>query len=178
LRSSLSGYYNRMNNLIGLNSSGVDANFQAQTVGLEPALELKWEEVNARLSYSLQRTVNRATDDSLPNSPENMVKLNVNAPVFRDKIFAGLEVQYNSHSKTVEEDLSTGQITPGPDSPGYVVVNLTLFSQNLFIKNLQLSAGVYNLLNTKYYEPSSNYHLEPYIQQDGITFRLKVTYSF
>jgi outer membrane receptor for ferrienterochelin and colicins len=178
LRSSLSGYYNHMNDLIGLNSSGVDANFNADTLGLEPALELKWDEVSARLSYSLQRTVDRTTDAGLPDSPENMVKLNVNAPLYRDKIFAGLEVQYNSHSKTVEEDLSTGQITPGPDSPGFVVVNLTLFSQNLFVKNLQLSASIYNLLNTKYYEPSSEYHLEPYIQQDGITFRLKVTYSF
>jgi outer membrane receptor for ferrienterochelin and colicins len=178
LRSSLSGYYNHMNNLIGLNSSGVDANFNADTWGLEPALELKWNEINARLSYSLQRTVNRTTDDSLPDSPQHMVKLNVNAPLYKDKIFAGLEIQYTSRSTTVEEDFTTGHIVSGPDSPGFALVNLTIFSHDLFVKNLQLSASIYNLLNTKYYEPASDYHYEPYIQQDGITFRLKVTYSF
>lgn len=177
LRSSLSGYYNRLDNLIALDSSGNDANFQARTLGLEPALEAKWKEVNARLSYSLQRTVNRATGDSLPDSPQNMVKLNVSMPLFRDKFFAGLEVQYTSRSGTVINSFGP-PIASGPDSPGYAVVNLTLFSQNLFTKNLQISASIYNLLNTTYYEPGSNYHLEPYIQQDGITFRLKVTYSF
>jgi iron complex outermembrane receptor protein len=176
LRSSLSGYFNHMDNLIGLDSAGNDANFDAKTLGLEPAIEAKWKEVNARLSYSLQRTVNRQTDNALPDSPENMVKLNVSAPLYKNMIFAGLEVQYTSHSKTVVDSFPI--ISPGPDSPGYAIVNLTMFSENLFIKNLQLSASIYNLLNTKYYEPASNYHLEPYIQQDGITFRLKVTYSF
>jgi outer membrane cobalamin receptor len=181
LRSSLMGYYDRMDNLIGLNSSGLFSNFNADTLGLEPALELKWEDVSARLSYSLQRTENRDTHVGLPDSPENMIKLNVNAPLYKDKLFAGLEVQYTSQSKTEYYNfLAPGApfVVPGPNSPGFTIVNFTLFSHDLFVKNLELSASVYNLFNTKYYEPASNFHLQPYIPQNGINFRLKLTYRF
>jgi iron complex outermembrane receptor protein len=185
LRSSVMAYYNHMDNLIGLGESAVDANFNAETFGLEPSLEAKWKDFSARLSYSLQRTENRDTGAGLPDSPENMIKLNFSAPIYQNKLFAGLEVQYTSQSKTEVYTppplfplVGSATITPGPNSPGYTVVNLTLFSHDLFIKNLELSAGVYNLFNTKYYEPSSDFHLEPYLQQDGINFRIKATYRF
>lgn len=177
LRSSVSGYYNCMSDLIGY-ANGDYFNFDADTLGLDLGLEGKWKDIlSARISYSLQRTVDRDTEAGLPDSPENMIKLNVTAPLYRNKIFAGLEVQYTSQSKTEFTDLS-GYTESGPDAPGFTVVNLTLFSEDLFTKNLELSASVYNLLNTKYYEPSSNFHYEPSIQQDGINFRLKVTYRF
>ena len=179
LRSSVMAYYNRLDDLIGLGASGADTNFNAETLGLEPALEAQWNDFSARLSYSLQRTQNRETGVGLPDSPENMVKLNVSAPLYRDKLFAGLEVLYTSQSKTeVYSFTPAPTVTPGPNSPGFAIVNLTLFSHNLFIKNLELSASVYNLFNTKYFEPTSNFHLEPFIQQDGITFRIKATYRF
>lgn len=182
LRSSIMAYYNRMDDLIGLGESALNTNFNAETFGLEPSLEAKWNDWSARLSYSLQRTQNRDTDVGLPDSPENMIKLNLSAPIYKNKLFAGLEVQYTGPSKTEVYTPPpvnvTATVTPGPNSPGFTVVNLTLFSHDLFIKNLELSASVYNLFNTKYYEPSSDYHLEPYIEQDGINFRIKATYSF
>ncbi len=176
LRSSVMGYYDRLDNLIALNSSGVFGNFDAETLGAELALDAKWNDINGRLSYSLQRTENRETGIGLADSPENMIKLNVNAPLYKEKLFAGFEVQYTSQSKT--EIWNPGSVTPGPNSPGFTVVNFTIFSHDLFIKNLELSASVYNLFNTKYFNPSSNFHLEPYIQQDGINFRVKATYRF
>jgi iron complex outermembrane receptor protein len=176
LRSSVMVYYNRMDNLIGLGSSGTDVNLNAETVGFEPSLEAKWKELNARLSYSLQRTRNRDTDVGLADSPENMIKLNLSAPLYQKKLFAGLEVQYTSQSKT--EIWTPGSVVPGPNSAGYTVVNLTISSRDLFIKNLDLSAGVYNLFDTKYFEPASDLHFEPYIQQDRINFRIKATYRF
>ncbi|HTR41115.1 MAG TPA: TonB-dependent receptor [Pseudomonadales bacterium] len=182
VRTSVMGYYDQVNNLIGLNSAGLFSNFNADTLGLEPAMELKWHDINARLSYSLQRTENRDTGAGLPASPENMIKLNVSTPIYKNKLFAGLEVQYTSQSKTVYYNFFAAPGNPvvisGPDSPGFAVVNLTLFSHDLFAKNLELSASVYNLFNTKYYEPSSSFHLQPYIQQNGINFRIKATYRF
>lgn len=178
LRSSISGYYNHMDDLIGLDESESFVNFNADTIGMDVGLEAKWlDYFTARASYSLQRTEDRDTDVGLPDSPENMIKLNISAPLLKDKIFAGLEVQYTSQSKTVYEHMLTDETLPGPNAPGYTVVNFTLYSQNL-VKNLELSASVYNLLNTKYYEPSSELHSEPYIQQDGINFRIKLTYRF
>jgi outer membrane receptor for ferrienterochelin and colicins len=183
LRSSVMVYYNRMDDLIGLGESALNTNFNAETIGFEPSIEAKWNDVSGRLSYSLQRTRNRDTGAGLPDSPENMIKLNVSVPIYKNKLFAGLEVQYTSQSKTViytplNPVTLTATVTPGPNSPGYTVVNLTLFSHDLFIKNLELSAGVYNLLDTKYFEPASDFHFEPYIQQDGINFQLKATYRF
>jgi outer membrane receptor for ferrienterochelin and colicins len=179
LRSSVMAYYNRMDDLIGLGPSGADANINAETFGLEPSLEAKWNSFSARLSYSLQRSQNRDTGVGLPDSPENMIKLNLSAPLYQNKLFAGLEVQYTSQTKTeIYSFTPAPAVIPGPYSPGFTVVNLTLFSHDLFIKNLELSAGVYNLFNLKYYVPSSNFHLEPYIQQDGINFRIKATYRF
>ncbi|HEV2327715.1 MAG TPA: TonB-dependent receptor [Verrucomicrobiae bacterium] len=182
LRSSIMAYYNRMDDLIGLGGSALNTNFNAETYGLEPSLEAKWNDFSARLSYSLQRTQDRSTKVGLPDSPENMIKLNLSAPLYKNKLFAGLEIQYSGPSKTEVYTppplVPSATVTPGPDSPGFTVVNLTLSSHDLFIKNLELSAGVYNLFNTKYYEPASDFHLEPYIQQDGINFRLKATYRF
>jgi outer membrane receptor for ferrienterochelin and colicins len=177
LRSSVSGYYNRMDDLIDFLNSGY-TNFNADTFGLEMALEGKWNyDIRTRLSDTLQHTENRDSGSGLPDSPMNLVKFNVSAPVFRDKVFAGLEVQYTSSSHTAYTDLATGDTLPGPDSPGYAVVNFTLFSQNI-VKNLDTSVSVYNLFNNEYDEPATRFHLQSVIQQDGITFRLKITYHF
>ena len=54
---------------------------------------------------------------------------------------------------------------------------LTLFSQNL-LKGLDLSASVYNLLDKNYSDPSTPFHVQNVIQQDGRTFRVKLTYRF
>ncbi|HTB84688.1 MAG TPA: TonB-dependent receptor [Candidatus Sulfotelmatobacter sp.] len=176
LRSSLSVYYNRMDDLIDF-ENGSFTNFDADTLGLEMALEGKWaNDIRTRLSYSLQHTENTSDDAGLPDSPMHLVKFNLSVPLLKDKIFAGLEVQYTSSSHTVYSDLS-GDTLNGPDSPGYAVVNLTLFSHDL-IKNLDASVGVYNLGNNQYYVPSSRFHLQSSIQQDGINFRLKLTYRF
>jgi outer membrane receptor for ferrienterochelin and colicin len=176
LRSSISGFYNRMDDLIDI-QNGSFTNFNADTLGTELALEGIWKDgIRTRVSYTLQHTENRDNGNGFPDSPTHLVKLNVSAPLYEDKIFAGLEVQYTSSSHTVYTDFS-GDTLPGPDVPGYAVVNFTLFSQNL-IKNLDASAGVYNLLNNKYDVPSSRFHEQSAIQQDGITFRVKLTYHF
>lgn len=176
LRTSISGYYNRMDDLIDF-ENGAFTNFDAETLGTEMALEGKWTNgIQTRLSYTLQHTENRATDAGLVDSPTHMVKFNVSVPVLRDKIFAGLEVQYTSGRHTLFTDLS-GDTLSGADAPGYTVLNFTLFSQNL-LKNLEASVSIYNLLDTKYFDPASRFHLQNAIQQDGRTFRLKLTYRF
>jgi iron complex outermembrane receptor protein len=177
LRSSVSGYYNRMDDLIDF-ENGSFTNFNADTLGMEMALEGKWENgISTRLSYTLQHTENRDNGDVLADSPMHLIKFNVNVPLLKDKIFAGLEVQYTSSSHTVYTDPTTGDTLAGSDAPGYTVVNFTLFSQNL-VKNLDISASVYNLLDKTYYDPASNFHLQNVIQQDGRAFRIKLTYRF
>jgi iron complex outermembrane receptor protein len=157
--------------------NGSYTNYNADARGLELALEGKWSNgISTRVSYTLQNTRDLATSGGLPASPQQMVKFNGSVPVFKDKIFAGLEIQYTSKEHTTYTDLSGDTLT-GADAPGYAVVNLTLFSRNL-VKNLEVSASVYDLLNETYYNPSSLFHQQALIQQDGRTFRLKASYRF
>jgi len=175
-RSTVSGYFNQMNDLIVL-ENGAFTNLDAQTLGVEVALQGSWTNgIRTTLSYSYQDTENRTTGGGLPDSPAHMVKFNVSAPVYRDKIFVGLEYQYTSSRATIQTT-TTGQTLPGGTAGGFGVLNLTLFSQNL-LKNLEFSASIYNLLDTTYYDPASRFHLQDMIEQDGRTFQVKLTYRF
>jgi outer membrane cobalamin receptor len=177
LRSSMSGYYNQLDHLIDF-QNGSFTNFNADTLGTELALEGKWKNgIQGRLSYTLQHTENRGTHAGLVDSPMHMVKFNASAPLWQDKIFGGLEVQYTSSRHTVFTDFFSGETLSGGDAPGYTVVNLTLYGRNL-VKNLEFSASIYNLLDTTYFDPASRFHLQNEIRQDGRSFRLKLTYLF
>ena len=160
-----------------IGQNGTFTNFNADTLGLELALEGTWKNgIRTRLSYTLQHTEDSDNGNSLQDSPMHLIKFNGSVPLFRDKIFAGLEVQYTSKRHTVYTDLASDTLV-GADVPGYAVVNFTLFSQNL-VKNLDVSASIYNLLDKTYDDPSSRFHLQNAIQQDGRTFRLRLTYRF
>lgn len=180
LRSSLSLFYNKMDRLIVFND-GSFTNMNANSRGLELALEGSFPNgVRTRASYSLQQTRNTTVDWQVPDSPENMFKLSLSAPLWRDKIFAGVEVQYVSDRQTLHNTTDgTGEpiTVQGTVAGGYAIVNLTLFSQKI-VKNLEFSATIYNLLNRTYDDPASNFHVQDSIQQDGRTFRVKLTYHF
>jgi len=176
VRSSLSGYYNQMDNLIVFQNGGYE-NINANAQGLELALEGHWtNSVLARASYTLQKTENRSGGLPFPDSPENLLKLNLSVPLWPEKIFAGLEYQYTDTRRTLFTDTQAATLS-GPNASGYGIINVTLFSRNL-VKNLEFSASLYNLLNTGYSDPSSRGHLQSQIPQDGRSFRVKLSYRF
>lgn len=180
LRSSLSGFYNQMNDLIVLDS-GSFTNFDAETKGVELALEGFWASgIRGRASYSFQDTRNNTQGWDVPDSPNHLLKFNLSVPLVRDKVFAGLEYQYTSNRRSLHNatDPSGQPITvQGEDAGGFGIFNLTLFSQHL-VKNLEFSASVYNVLGTTYGDPASRFHTQDIIGQDGRSFRLKLTYRF
>jgi outer membrane receptor for ferrienterochelin and colicins len=180
VRSSLSGFYNQMDDLIVLNS-GSFANFNAETKGMELALSGLWADgIRGRVSYTLQETRNHSVDWEMPDSPNHLVKLNLSVPLYRDKIFAGVEFQYTSDRRSLHNTAdAAGQplTVQGEEADGFGIVNFTLFSQNL-IKNLEFSASVYNVLDEKYGDPATRFHTQDIIERDGRTFRLKLTYRF
>jgi outer membrane receptor for ferrienterochelin and colicins len=176
LRSSVDAYYNHMDDLIVF-QNGNYQNINVDAEGLELALEGVWAGgLRGRASYSLQHAVNRTDPENLPDSPEQLFKFNLSVPVVKDKLFASLEYQYTSSRRSFYTTTS-GETVAGADVSGFGVLNFTLFSQHI-IKNLELSASVYNLLNQQYSDPASQFHLQDQIPQDGRTFRLKLTYRF
>jgi outer membrane receptor for ferrienterochelin and colicins len=180
LSSSLSGFYNDMDHLIVFDS-GSYTNFNAQTKGVELGLNGSWASgIRGRASYSFQYTRDDTVAWEAPDSPNHMFKFNLSAPLIKDKIFAGAEYQFTSDRLSLHNatDASGQPVTVlGETAGGYGVINLTLFSQNL-VKNLEVSASVYNVLNTHYSDPASDFHVQDIIEQDGRTFRVKLTYRF
>jgi outer membrane receptor for ferrienterochelin and colicins len=177
LKASVSGFYNRMDNLIFL-ENGSFTNFDADAKGMELSLEGLWADgIRTRASYTFEDTQNRGSDQDLADSPDHLVKLNLSVPVYQEKVFASLEFQYMSSRESQHVSPITGLDVPGRDAAGYGVVNFTLFSQNL-VKNLEFSGSVYNLLDTHYNDPATRFHHQDLISQDGRTFRLKLTYRF
>jgi outer membrane receptor protein involved in Fe transport len=60
---------------------------------------------------------------------------------------------------------------------GFSVFNVTLLGHT-FGKHLDLSTSVYNLLDKKYFDPGRPEDPEDAIQQDGRSFRIKLTGRF
>jgi iron complex outermembrane receptor protein len=180
LRSSLSGFYNQMDHLIVFDS-GMYTNLNAQTKGIELALEGSWASgIRGRASYSFQYTRDDTVVWQVPDSPNDMLKFNLSVPLLKDKLFAGAEFQYTSDRLSLHNttDASGQPITvQGEDAGGYGIVNLTLLSQKL-IKNVEFSASLYNILNHRYADPASDFHVQDIIEQDGRSFRVKLTYRF
>jgi iron complex outermembrane receptor protein len=174
LRLSASVFYNQVEDLIseGLDEATGDLFFanleSAETKGASLELEVKLPiGLSTRASYTFQNTIDEATDTRLSNSPQHLAKLNLLLPIYRDKVTGGLEVQYSSAVQNAR----------GRTTDGFVVANWTFFSRNL-IKNLEVSASVYNLFDAKYGYPGGPEHLQDSIEQNGRTFRLKVTHRF
>jgi len=65
----------------------------------------------------------------------------------------------------------------GNNAGASVVPDFTLFSRNL-VKGLQISASLYNLFNQRYGDPGAVDHRQDIIEQDGRSFRVKVSYRF
>jgi outer membrane receptor for ferrienterochelin and colicins len=180
LRSSVTTFYNQMHDLIVFDS-GNYANFDANTKGVEFALENNWTNgIRCRASYSFQYTKDNTVTWQMPDSPNHLLKFDVSVPVISEKLFAGLEFEYTSSRDSLNTLTGPGgqPITvQGEQAGGFAVVNFTLFSRNL-LKNVDVSASIYNLLDRHYVDPASQFHLQDIIQQDGRSFSLNVTYRF
>jgi iron complex outermembrane receptor protein len=174
IRGTATGYYTRVKNLITQIIDPSDGMLaygnlrEAVLKGVELELDGKWDNgMSGRISYSYQDGKDADTGGWLTNSARHLVKLNLVAPLFRDKVFLGLEEQYTSGKRTLN----------GTKVQDFFITNLTLFSQNL-LENLELSGSVYNLFNTGYAVPGGGEHRQNSLEQDGRSFRVKITYRF
>ena len=173
LHLTLSGYYYHIDQLINQEEVATDVYMwkntgKAEAKGLETELEWRpaWG-LRARASYALQRAEDMATDDALVNSPQHLAKLNLLVPLWKDRLFSGLEFQYEGRVKTLG----------GAEANGFYTLNWTLFSQHI-VKGLEASASLYNLLNARYAFPGGPGDVQDLIWQEGRSFRVKLTYRF
>jgi outer membrane receptor for ferrienterochelin and colicins len=139
-----------------------------ETKGAELELEKRWVNgLRGLISYTYQETESKQVGEAVTNSPTHLMKANLMVPLLKDKIFAGLEEQYMSKRSLIK----------GSDTGSFLITNFTLSAQN-FIKGMDASMSVYNLFNETYADPASHQHTQSAIEQDGLSFRLKMTYRF
>ena len=174
LRASGSLYFNQIKGLIGQSLDPNDnLNFfgnlqEVEVRGFELELEGRWKHgLRGRVSYTFAEARDTATDQVLDNAPRHLGKANLAIPLWREKIFAGIELQAMSSRKTVQ----------GNEAGAFWVANLTLFSREL-AKGLDVSASLYNIFNERYHDPVSSDFVQDTLQQDGRQFRVQLTYRF
>jgi outer membrane receptor for ferrienterochelin and colicins len=168
-------YHNRINDLITLVSVPRDGNFQYQNDGDAQATGMDVE-FTGHATNGLQGKASfdyvQAFDDSvghpaLDNSPRQMAKLNLTVPLIEQSLLLGVDGQFLGRRLTLLQDSLSS----------YQVLNLTLLGHGLG-KHLDVAASVYNVLDKKYFDPGRPEDPEDTIQQDGRSFRIKITARF
>ena len=163
---SASAYRYHIDKLIGPNSQDYSANLETvKAYGIELEGEQRFRNgIQARLSYVWQHAHDEHGKE-LSNSPHHQVKVHVSSPLWSEQWRAGLETLYFSDRDTL-----------GGKVGDYVMGNLTVSGD--LLKNIQFSAGVYNLLNAHYADPAGPSFRQDGIFQDGRSFRLKLNVRF
>jgi outer membrane cobalamin receptor len=172
-RLSLSGYSYYIDGLIT----------QAETEDGEPyfdnledvrargvELELEGSYKNGTIlrgSWTVQRAKDVATNLELTDSPRQLGKLSASAPILNSKVFANLELQYNSETVTLART----------HSPSYWITNLTLNSHDRWSK-VELTAGIYNAFDEARPFPGAEEHAQTLLQQEGRTYGAEVIVRF
>jgi len=174
LRTTASLFLNQIKGLIGQTIDPVDElNYflnadQVEVHGVELEVEGRWARgLRARLSYTYADARDKLTDQVLDNSPRHLGKANLVIPLWREKIFAGLEFQATSSRRTSQGNLSGA----------HHLVNATLYSREI-VRGVDLSANLYNVFDRAYSDPVSTDFLQEVIPQDGRTFQLKLSARF
>jgi iron complex outermembrane receptor protein len=196
IRGNLSIFHYKLHDFINLYSNENGPPYQlrwanwgmAQATGMELGLEGKSQSgVWGRASYSVTDSkygaptwnmvddpcepyaegVTTHHDARMSNSPLHLAKLNVVVPIVEDKLFAGFEAQYSSRRKTLAEEKTNN----------YLLSNLT-FTWIDAMKNMDISFGIYNLFNTRYYHPAWGDNELDSIEQNGRSFLFNMRYRF
>jgi outer membrane receptor for ferrienterochelin and colicins len=123
--------------------------------------------LQGKASYSYNDNQRTQFTQLLTRSPEHLAKLNLIVPMLQQRLFASLDSQFNGPATTLL----------GANTSSFQVFNLTLLGHAMG-KHLDVSASVYNLLDKKYFDPAPAGLPENQIQQDGRSFRIKLTGRF
>lgn len=173
-RLAVSGFYNDIDGLIAQRIDPADGKIQFSNLenvrgkGVEGAIEGRLANgIEGRFAYTLQNSTSERTGDSLSNSPRHLAKMNFSVPLARRTVFASFQGLYSSDRRTLAST----------DVSGSFISNVTFLSKSLF-KGFDVSAGVYNLFDARYSDPAAEEHRQNSIQQDGRSYRLKLTYTF
>lgn len=163
-------FYSKIDDMIGFETDPIDKLIVAKNM---PSLSMGGFE--SRLAYVSQNgqmlginyNYSKMLDDSKSYFPEHIVKIRGAYPILKRRLISALSFNYISSARTIGDD----RLDP------VFLANFNLIYKNLF-NHLDLSLGVYNIFNQKYYVPASVEHDMDAIVQEGINFRIKLEGRF
>jgi iron complex outermembrane receptor protein len=141
---------------------------KVQAAGSE--LELSTQFANGlagNISYSYTAAKDQRSRQLLVNSPQHLGKLSVTVPLLSRRLFASGDAQYESSRKTLQ----------GNETGAHALFNVTLLGRAIN-KRLDLSTSIYNLLDRTYFTPGSGDLTQDSLEQDGRSFRIKLTWHW
>jgi iron complex outermembrane receptor protein len=165
---------NRINGLITLRGdAGPDELYFTNAASIRSrGLELtgEWRRrdgLRGSLSYSLQKSADRATGEDLTNSPRHMAKAQAELPLAGGRVWAAVNTQYIGPRWTLA----------GARLDGHALAGLTVSAPRV-VSRLGVSLGVGNLFDTRFADPGSEEHVQDALMQDGRSLRLGVDWKF
>lgn len=170
----LSLYHNRVSNLIS-QVENEDSMLQyqnmesTQATGIEAELRKRFTAgIHFYTNLAYQRSKNRDTGRELINVPRVTYNLGLSIPVWRDKAYISLDNHYVGRRPTLVDGV---WVEP------YWVTNLT-FTSGRLVRNVRISASIYNLFDRPYEDPGAEEHLMVKIPQNRRVFQVKLSYLF
>jgi iron complex outermembrane receptor protein len=121
----------------------------------------------ARVSYAYQKAIDADTGLPLTNSPRHVAVLAAGAPIWRDRLTVGLETSYTG-----------SRLGRSGDSVAASWVARGNLVASVVPGRLDLTIGVGNLFDTRYYHPTGAELLMERLQQDGRTARAGLIVRF
>jgi outer membrane receptor for ferrienterochelin and colicins len=168
---TVDGYYNNLDHLIDWVTDPANGMTHSVNVGQDRGRGLEFElhakrasGLEARASYALADAYDQINLQRLNNSPLHQAKLNALLPVTPHG-FVGLESVYTSAQQSYQETRV----------PPWFLTNLTLSSKPLW-GGWEFSASCYNAFDRRWFSPMQTNAAQAAIQQDGRTFRFKISY--
>lgn len=135
--------------------------------GLEMSADKTWKSgTRLRGSVSVQ-DVAYVSGAGLLNSPKLLGKLNLSGPLPWAGLRAGYELRYDG--KRLSRD--------GSKLGGYALSNVTLSTDTL-AQGVELSVGVFNLLDKRYAQPGADSNWQNAFEQDGRSARIQLSFRY
>jgi iron complex outermembrane receptor protein len=172
-RLSLSGYAYDIDGLITQTATPAGDPYydnidDARARGVEIELEGSYRNGTIlRGSWAIQRAEDASTDLELTNSPRHLGKLSASVPLLDSKLFASMELQYQSDTLALA----------GTRVPSSWLTNFTFNTHERWSK-LELTAGIYNAFDADRPFSGAEEHAQERLPQEGRTYGAQVVVRF
>jgi iron complex outermembrane receptor protein len=136
---------------------------EAESTGAEVEAEAEWMGVRGRLAHVWQRGRDRATSEDLSNAPRHITSVNVQLPL-GGPVSGSVEVR----SMTARLSASSAVV------PGHTLANVWASARLPRVRGAQLSAGIYNVFDARYGDPTGDDFVQSSIPQPERNFRVQI----